>query len=340
MYFRVWELDPEQPHIRTAPFHERLRHYRNLDKMAGRLKDYFQEYDVRCIAAHLGLLDDRGKRPAAAAVGPSGIAAPVETREAMPPPAPTSPRLPVTVVVPCYNEQASLAYLANTLRSVEAKLGGRYEFQFVFVDDASTDGTPQLLEERFGRRANTAVVRHRLNQGVAGAILTGIRAARTEVVCSMDADCTYDPHELGAMVPMLAEGVDLVTASPYHPDGAVRNVPRWRLGLSRGASFLYRRVLSQPLRTYTSCFRVYRRSAVVDMDLQEGGFLGVAEMLGRLILDGHKVVEYPTVLEVRLLGHSKMKAARGVLGHLTLLGRLLALRLRRRSGRPDTTIRS
>ena len=99
----------------------------------------------------------------------------------------------------------------------------------------------------------------------------------------------------------------MVTASPYHTNGGVRNVPEWRLFLSKGASLLYRRVLQSKLDTYTSCFRVYRRSSFVDMDLKEKGFLGVAEMLGKLDLRGGKIIEYPAVLEVRLFGFSKMK---------------------------------
>jgi hypothetical protein len=123
-----------------------------------------------------------------------------------------------------------------------------------------------------------------------------------------------------------------VTASPYHKDGGVRNVPGWRLFLSRGASFLYRRVLRSKLDTYTSCFRVYRRSSMVNTELRESGFLGIAEMLGRLDLSGGKIVEFPTVLEVRLFGISKMKTAKTILGHLKLLSHLINLRSFRKSG--------
>jgi glycosyltransferase involved in cell wall biosynthesis len=172
-------------------------------------------------------------------------------------------------------------------------------------------------------------VRHQQNTGVAAAILNGIRHAGTEVVCSIDCDCTYDPHDLRNMIPLLAEDVSLVTASPYHPQGHVRNVPRWRLSLSRGASVLYRQVLRQKLFTYTSCFRVYRRSAVVDLRLRERGFLGIAEILGRLDLRGAKVIEHPATLEVRLFGRSKMKVVKTIGGHLRLLTRLLLMRLQR-----------
>ncbi len=63
------------------------------------------------------------------------------------------------------------------------------------------------------------------------------------------------------------------------------------------------------------------------MPLEEKGFLGVAEMLGRLNLNGGKIVEYPAVLEVRLFGFSKMKTARTIFGHLKLLSKLSKLRL-------------
>jgi glycosyltransferase involved in cell wall biosynthesis len=237
-------------------------------------------------------------------------------------------RTPVSIIVPCFNEELILPYLANTLRSVETALKSNYELHFIFVDDGSSDRTSQALQHLFGAWPNCAFLHHEKNLGVAASILDGIRHAGTEIVCSIDCDCTYDPHELRNMIPMLAEGVCLVTASPYHPQGRVRNVPHWRLSLSKGASFLYRHVLRNKLFTYTSCFRVYRRYTVVDLRLRESGFLGIAEMLGRLDLYGAKIVEYPTMLEVRLFGHSKMKVLRTVGGHLRLLTRLLAMRVR------------
>jgi dolichol-phosphate mannosyltransferase len=121
-----------------------------------------------------------------------------------------------------------------------------------------------------------------------------------------------------------------VTASPYHPQGRVRNVPEWRLFLSKAASLLYRQVLEQKLFTYTSCFRVYRRSALLNLRLKETGFLGVAEITGRLDQRGSKIVEHPATLEVRLFGFSKMKIFRTIAGHLSLLARLLMWRTRDR----------
>jgi glycosyltransferase involved in cell wall biosynthesis len=239
-------------------------------------------------------------------------------------------REPVTLVIPCFNEDPILPYLANTLKSVEAFLAPRYELRLIFVDDGSSDGTWTALQELWGDRRDTTLLRHAENLGVAKAILTGIRRAETEIVCSIDCDCTYDPHQLETLIPMLEEGIDMVTASPYHREGEVRNVPSWRIALSKRLSGLYRLVLRQRLATYTSCFRVYRRSAMVDLELREAGFLGVAEMLGLLDLDGRRIVECPAVLEVRLLGHSKMRVLKTGVGHLRLLARLFARRLGQR----------
>ncbi|MBK8813664.1 MAG: DUF3473 domain-containing protein [Acidobacteria bacterium] len=319
MYFHVWELDAEQPRISAASTYNRIRHYRKLDKMEWIIKENLRKYPFTTAADYLGLESET--------VVSALEMETVETiRIQTPEPGAENP---VTVVVPCYNEESSLPYLANTLRSVGAKLNDAgYAPKFLFVDDASTDGTLKKLEELFGGKENVTVVRHEKNQGVAAGILTGLRTAETEIVCSMDCDCTYDPHELVRMIPLLTEDTDLVTASPYHRDGAVRNVPGWRLFLSKGASWLYRRTLRSKLDTYTSCFRVYRRSAVVDLPVEENGFLGVAEMLGRLDLAGGKIVEYPAVLEVRLFGFSKMKTARTIAGHLRLLTRLAKIRIK------------
>lgn len=322
MYFHVWELDPAQPRINAASRLTRLRHYRRLERMEGMLRDYLARYRFVGGADYLGLREDL--QPVATTV-PASEQIIVKTAQ---PVAETAPQIPVSVVIPCYNEELALPYLANTLKSVEESMAARYDLRFIFVDDCSRDKTWDVLQKLFGQQPRYQLVRHEQNSGVAAGILTGLRAAQTEIVCSMDCDCTYDPHELAAMIPLLTDDVAMVTASPYHPQGAVRNVPEWRLSLSRGASWLYRRIVRQPLYTYTSCFRVYRRSWAAAVKLDEKGFLGVAEMLAKLDLSGARIVEHPATLEVRLFGESKMKVGRTIGGHLKLMSRLMRLRLR------------
>ena len=323
MYFHTWELDPEQPRIGTASPLARVRQYRNLHRMEGMLREYFGMYAFAGIAQHLGIAAGAAAAPSITA---SAVLEQASTQSAVRPAALVETE-PVTVVAPCFNEVQALPYLANTLTQMEREIGARYALRFVFVDDGSEDGTSAALDHLFGSRPNCTVLRHERNRGISAAILTGLRAADTEIVCSIDCDCTYDPHRLADMIPLLKDGVDLVTASPYHPLGSVKNVQGWRLVLSKSASSLYRLVLRQKLHTYTSCFRVYRRSAVLGLDLRDPGYLGIVELVGKLDLSGRTVVEYPTRLEARLLGRSKMKIARNVTLHLGQLARFAVLRL-------------
>lgn len=324
-YFNVWEIDPDQPRIEAAPFLQRVRQYRNLDQMRGLLRETLSAYRFTSVVEWLRVAPEvsahltnvRVRTPAPRVTTPQQLQLGVDI------PGP----VPVTLVVPCFNEENGLAYLRNTLQSVEKRLGDRFDFRFVFVDDCSTDNTSAGLLASFGGRRNCKVVRHEVNAGVAAAIMTGIKAAETEIVCSIDADCSYDPHELAGMIPLLTDDVDLVTASPYHPDGAVLNVAGWRLFPSRSLSRIYRRVLHNKLHTYTSCFRVYRRSAAIGVPIHEHGFLGVTEFIGRLDLSGSRIVEYPTTLEVRMLGRSKMRVLNTIAGQLGLLRKLVAVRL-------------
>ncbi len=343
LYFHVWELDPEQPRISGASRWARLRHYRNLDKMPGLLADCLGRYRFSTAAEFLNL--SAGDVAPRSLAGTAGRPIVSELAPSTPATNPASVVAPTeaTIVVPCFNEEASLSYLSNTLERVQAAFGDDFSLRFVLVDDGSADGTWAGLERVFGQHPAVHLVRHERNRGIAAAIRSGIAAAETEIVCSIDCDCSYDPHELRHMIPLLEPGVDLVTASPYHPRGLVRNVAPWRLVLSRGASWLYRRALRQKLYTYTSCCRVYRRSSVLGLPLSEDSFLGIAELVWRLGDRPGAVVEHPATLESRLFGQSKMKVLHTIGGHLQLLRRIATERWRtsralRQKSVPSTTL--
>ena len=315
-YFHIWELDPDQPRITAVSPLQSIRQYRNLDVMPERVRYYLDSYRFTSVAEYLALPPTELAIPRAAfaASSPARVDAKTEKKPSV--------RRPITIVVPCYNEEATLGYLANTLECFAGDVAGEYDVSYIFIDDGSRDGTWGRLEELFGYRPDCQLLRHPRNRGIAAATLTGFAHAKTEIICAIDADGTFDPKQIKEMIPMLTSDVDLVTASPYHELGEVMNVPAWRLTLSKGASFLYRLVLRNKLATYTSCFRVYRRTTVKDITLRNDGFVGIVEILSKLDTKGGRVVECPAVIEVRLLGHSKMKVLGTVVGHLKLLAQL------------------
>jgi len=333
-YFMPWELDSEQPHIEAISPLMKIRHYRNLSKTRWVLEEYFGRYRFGPIADYLTA---RGERPSLILPRSS----PIEVASLEVGPDPQQPREDVTVVVPLFNEKQNIAYLRQTLLGLRHRLADRYRIRFCVVDDGSSDGTWEALQSKFAGVPDFEAHRHPANRGVAAAILTGITHASTEIVCSIDCDCSYDPNILEEMIPLLQQA-EIVTASPYHPAGSTFNVPGWRLFLSRSLSRLYSLLLDENLHTYTSCCRALKKSAVMGLTLKYDDFLGVAEMLIRAKLAGARVREYPAILEARLFGESKMKTLRTIRRHLNLLAELAwrrAERVRRTRTEPGAPSR-
>ena len=314
-YFHTWEFDADPPRIAAAGAVQRVRHYRNLASMPARIGRWLTDYRFVSIGDHLGL-DSATLMPAAAPSPAPALRATLPVRTA----------IPMTLVIPCFNEAPTLPYLERTLRRFADGHGAALELSYVFVDDGSSDSTARLMETLFSALPRCALLRHPANCGIAAALLTGFAAASTDLVAVLDADCTFDPDQLPAMLALLRDDVDVVSASPAHAAGAMKNVPRWRAALSRGAARLYRCVLHHQLTSYTSCFRLYRRRAISGMTLSDPGFCGVAEILGRLDLAGCRIVEFPAVLETRVLGQSKIRVLRTIADHLRLIVRLAACR--------------
>ena len=128
----------------------------------------------------------------------------------------------LSVVIPIYNEEASLPALFARLYPALDALGRSYEL--VMVDDGSRDRSPALLREQFNRRPDvTRIVYLATNFGQHMAILAGFERARGEVLVTLDADLQNPPEEIGKLLARMDEGHDSV--------GSYRRVRRdvaWR----------------------------------------------------------------------------------------------------------------
>jgi dolichol-phosphate mannosyltransferase len=194
-------------------------------------------------------------------------------------------------------------------------------FEVVFVDDGSTDGTADIIrQEAVGLPFQ--IVTHARNRGLGAALRTGFAASTGEEVVTLDSDCTYDPLQVVDLLECLRSGQDVVTGSPYHPQGVVVDASRWRLLLSKQLSTLYALVIPLHLYTYTSCLRAYRREALRTLRVDHDGFLAVTDLLVTPILRGMRVAEIPSRLERRRFGRSKVSVVRVSLSHIRYLLRI------------------
>jgi dolichol-phosphate mannosyltransferase len=236
----------------------------------------------------------------------------------------------LSLVIPCFNEAEGVAQLRERLAAVLPRLRANGSTQLVLVDDGSTDATFALLESAFAGWDDVLLVQHEQNRGLGEALRTGFAHAQGALIVTTDSDSTYPFDEIPALLTLLRPGVDVVTASPYHPGGGLENVPRYRIVLSKGASTLYRLLVDGRIHTYTAMFRVYRREVVEQVPTVSTGYLMVAELLVKAMLAGYQVAEYPAVLRVRRYGTSKAKIIRILRSHLQFMASLLLTRLSRR----------
>jgi len=233
----------------------------------------------------------------------------------------------LTILIPCCNEVDNVALLVSELMPVVERLRRDRTVEVIFVDDGSSDGTGDALAERFGSDPLVRIVRHERNRGLGAALRTGFRYARGAVIVTTDSDATYPFPLIVDLLERLAPGIDIVTASCYHPSGGIENVPRSRVFLSMGASLLYRLLVDRHVHTYTCLFRAYRRTVIAATPFAADGFLAVTEILVRAMWNGYRVAELPCVLRSRRHGQSKAKIARTILAHLRFQGVLLRSRI-------------
>ena len=163
----------------------------------------------------------------------------------------SSPRL--SVVIPVFNERESLSTLCQQL--AEALEGESYEV--VFVDDGSTDGSGELLEELVAQDHHLQLVRFTRNFGKSAALEAGLRESRGEIVITMDGDLQDDPAEIPRLVAAIDQGFDLVSGwkvkrqdplSKKLPSLLFNAVTAWLTGI--------------PLHDFNSGFKAYRRPLV------------------------------------------------------------------------------
>jgi dolichol-phosphate mannosyltransferase len=228
-----------------------------------------------------------------------------------------TPTAPVTVIVPCYNEEAGLPFLLERLRKM--RIQGATDWHFLFVDDGSSDGTFSALLRAAQDESWIEVVRHPENLGLGAALRTGFEHARSPVVCSIDSDCTYPPEQLPELAALVQSGAQIVTASAWHPESAAAEGSGLRIWLSRMVSGLYKILIGQDVYTFTCLFRAYQTETVRRIRFRSSGFAAVAEIMLRAMLSGYVVREVPMRLESRRFGESKLRVGDAIMAHVRLL---------------------
>jgi glycosyltransferase involved in cell wall biosynthesis len=158
----------------------------------------------------------------------------------------------VSVVMPLYNEARTLPELLRRLGTVADDLATAYSFEFVCIDDGSTDETLQVAERLAVSDARISVVALRRNYGQTAALQAGFDRARGDMIVSMDADLQHFPEDIPRFLAKLDEGYDVVCGwRADRREGAVRRWP------SAAANWLIRALTGTSIHDIGTTFRVY-----------------------------------------------------------------------------------
>src|SRR5580693_706200 len=167
----------------------------------------------------------------------------------------------LSIVVPIHNEEHSILPLYDRLTSVLLKLGRPYEI--LFIDDASTDRTYELLSNLVQTDPRLEVLRLRRNFGQTAALSAGFHEARGQVIIAMDGDLQHAPEDIPALLHKIDEGYDI--ASGWRKERVDNPITR-RIP-SRVANWLMSKASGIDLRDFGTTFKAYRAEVLKDVHL-------------------------------------------------------------------------
>src|SRR4030043_526850 len=222
----------------------------------------------------------------------------------------------LSIVIPMFNEGENAE---ATLKQVEeAMLSFQGTYEIVAVNDGSTDQTLEELKKVAEENGKVKVVSYAKNFGRGRALREGFKRSKGEIVVSIDADLSYDPHYILDFIETLKKepDIDFVLASPYMPGGGVRDVPFLRLWISKLGNKILRLAMPNRIYTSTGIFRAYRRRVLDSLELESDGKEIHLEILSKALALGYRVKEVPAILTGRKKGKSKFKFRKTTPTHL------------------------
>lgn len=166
----------------------------------------------------------------------------------------------ISIVIPVFNEEQSIKTLYREISQVGKE--NSIDFEIVFVDDGSTDGTFEVIENIHAKDSRIKALRFRNNVGKAEALAAGFSVSRGDYIVTMDGDLQDDPAEIPSLLEKLNQGYDLVSGwKKKRKDPLTKRIP----------SFIYNKVTSLlsgiPIHDFNCGLKIYRREVVNHLHL-------------------------------------------------------------------------
>jgi glycosyltransferase involved in cell wall biosynthesis len=210
------------------------------------------------------------------------------------------------VCIPTYNEAS------NILPLIERVHEAAPDCDVLVVDDASPDGTGELVRDRILKDARLEIMSRPAKLGLGTAYMAGFAYGLQngyDSVLTMDSDFSHPPDRIPPLIAAISEGAHLSVGSRYVPGGAIQGWASGRRLLSATANLVARQLLRLHTHDCTGGFRCYSRRALqflVTRPLRSSGYSALIELLTRCERAGLTIVEVPITFTDRRAGQSKI----------------------------------
>jgi dolichol-phosphate mannosyltransferase len=186
----------------------------------------------------------------------------------------------LTLVVPCYNEEATLE---SCVERVLALKSATLQLEIIIVDDCSTDASLKVAQRLEGQFAEVRVLHHPVNRGKGAALRTGFAHATGDFVGVQDADLEYEPQEyLKLLEPLLRDEADVVFGSRYLRPESRRALYFWHSWMNKTLTFLSNMMTNLDISDMETCYKLFRREVIQAMELKEERFGIEPEMVSKI----------------------------------------------------------
>jgi len=193
--------------------------------------------------------------------------------------------LSLSVVIPVFNEIATLDQIIQAVRESPVNK------EIILVDDGSTDGSRQLLEE-YAKADDVRALFHERNRGKGAAIQTGLGAAERDLVIIQDADLEYDPREYSKLIqPVLDGKADVVYGSRFKGSEAQRVLYFWHYLGNKLLTLLSNAFTNLNLTDMETCYKLFRREVVQGIEIEESRFGFEPEITAKIARGGWRIYE-------------------------------------------------
>lgn len=173
----------------------------------------------------------------------------------------------VSIVIPCYNEIHTVEALVDAVERAPVR-----DKEIILVDDASTDGTRELIREKIEPRVARALY-HEENRGKGAALRTGFAAATGDIVLIQDADLEYDPRDYPKLLAPIFEGrADVVFGSRFIGGESHRVFYFWHSVVNKGLTLLSNMLTDLNLTDMEVCYKAFRREILQKITIEEDRF--------------------------------------------------------------------